>query len=254
MNEESRLLRKTGCPCGTSSDAFAIYSDGHGHCFSCDQHFSPRKVRAAGHDDIPEECMDTETEDRPRGDTRRGYPLRGTYNALGKRKLTEETAQRWKYMVAEFNGRSVQAATYCDPAGKPVAQKLRLPDKSFVWLGDRDKAAPLYGMWLWGDKGKRVIITEGELDTLTVSQIQGHKWPVVSVPDGAATAHKSIKKALDWLVGFDEVVLMFDNDEAGRRAIEKCVGILPPSPGRRKTSSPSSSSEPGRCGRRSPKW
>lgn len=226
--QESVLLRKTECLCGTSSDAFAIYSDGHAHCFRCEKSFSPAAVRRAGYSDLSEEGMTENDKPTTTRQGRRGYPLRGSYNALAKRRLTEETTSRWKYLVAEYNSRNVQVATYCDPSGVPVAQKLRLPDKSFIWIGERDKCAPLYGMWLWGDKGKRVIITEGEIDAMTVSQLQGHKWPVVSVPDGAPSAHKYIKKALDWLIGFDEVVLMFDNDEPGQKAVEKCVTLLPP--------------------------
>lgn len=223
---DSELLRKTACPCGTSSDALAVYSDGHGFCFRCEKPFTAGALRKAGYDDIPEGGMEEQDQQNTSG--KRDRRLTGTYAALSKRKLTEETAQKWKYMVAEFNGRNVQCANYCDENGKQVAQKLRLPDKSFVWLGDRDKATPLYGMWMWGDKGKKVIVTEGEIDAMTVSQMQGHKWPVVSVPDGAPSAHKAIKKALQWLNGFDEVVFMFDNDDPGQKAIEKCVPLLPP--------------------------
>ena len=157
-----------------------------------------------------------------------GFPLRGDCNALPKRKLTEETAKKWRYKVAEFNGRNVQCADVLDESGQLVAQKLRMPDKTFVWLGSKEKVTGLYGQWLWKDKGKKVIITEGEIDAMTVSQLQDHKWPVVSLTDGAAGAHKCIKKSLQWLTGFDQVVLMFDNDEAGQKAIEKCVGLFPP--------------------------
>jgi hypothetical protein len=54
-SEPIRELSKLPCPdthdkgCG-SSDAFTVYSDGHGHCFSCDDHYSPREVKAAGYD------------------------------------------------------------------------------------------------------------------------------------------------------------------------------------------------------------
>ena len=41
--------------------------------------------------------------------------------------------------------------------------------------------------------------------------------PVVSVPGGAHSAKKALAKQLNYLMGFDEVVLMFDGDEAGAR-------------------------------------
>ena len=33
---------------------------------------------------------------------------------------------------------------------------------------------------------------------------------------------------LDYLLGSDEIVLMFDNDEAGTNATSECVSLFPP--------------------------
>ena len=33
------VKRHISCPCGDSSDAYSIYSDGHGYCFSCSKYF-----------------------------------------------------------------------------------------------------------------------------------------------------------------------------------------------------------------------
>lgn len=73
-----------------------------------------------------------------------------------------------------------------------------------------------------------MVVTEGELDALSVSQAQDHKWPVVSLKNGAGSEAKALKEALPWLLGFDKVVLWFDNDEPGRKAVEKARTILPP--------------------------
>ena len=80
-----------------------------------------------------------------------------------------------------------------------------------------------------------VVITEGEIDALTVSQLQDHKWPVVSVPNGAAGAEKSLARELEWLNKFESVILMLDTDEPGSKAheavesaIEKCSALFPP--------------------------
>jgi twinkle protein len=51
---------------------------------------------------------------------------------------------------------------------------------------------------------------------------------MVSLPSGAAAARKSIQRALQWLQGYEEIVLFFDNDEAGRKAAEEAAGVLPP--------------------------
>jgi twinkle protein len=75
--------------------------------------------------------------------------------------------------------------------------------------------------------GKRVVITEGELDAASCSEAMPG-WPMVSLPSGAASARKSIQRAIPWLQGYEEIVLFFDNDEAGRKATEESASVLPP--------------------------
>lgn len=151
----------------------------------------------------------------------------GQATAIPKRSLTEETCAKWRYTVADYRGQKVQVANYIGEDGQVVAQKVRFASKDFEFLGDA-KHAGLYGQWLWRDKGKRVIITEGEIDALSVSQMQDHKWPVVSVKNGASGAKKDIQRALEWLEGFDEVVFMFDGDEPGQKAARECALLLSP--------------------------
>ncbi len=73
-----------------------------------------------------------------------------------------------------------------------------------------------------------VVVTEGEIDALSVSQIQGNKWPVVSVPNGAQGAAKAVARNLDYLMGFEKVIFLFDNDDPGHKAAQECAALLPP--------------------------
>lgn len=148
------------------------------------------------------------------------------YRPLTKRNISEETCAKWKYGVSTFNGKPVQIANYYRD-GAVVAQKVRFPDKSFMMLGD-GKNAPLYGQQLWREGGKNLCITEGEIDALSVSQLFGNKWPVVSIPNGAQSAAKAIKREYDWVCKFDTIILMFDMDDAGRKAALEVASILPP--------------------------
>ena len=83
-------------------------------------------------------------------------------------------------------------------------------------------------MHKWKGNQKMITITEGELDAMSVSKVQGNKWPVVSVPSGAKSAKKYIKKNLEYLESFEKVVLMFDNDEAGNIASIECAQLFSP--------------------------
>lgn len=143
---------------------------------------------------------------------------------LTQRLLNKDTCEKYKYFVGEYKGKPCQVACYYDSTGAICGQKVRFPDKSFIILGKVTSC--LYGSQLWS-KGKKIIITEGEIDCLTVSQLQGNQWPTVSIPNGAQAAKKAIEANLEYLSNFEEVILMFDMDDAGRKASKECAQILP---------------------------
>ena len=196
--------------CG-SSDALTVYSDGHTYCFSC---------HARGSSDDEYE-IPKQVEKKDNG------LLKGKAEALPARNITEETCRKWSYHIVDWHGRKTHAANYKTQDGVTVAQKLRTKDKEFPWKGVRKEFKGLYGQWLWPRGGRMVVVVEGELDALSVSQAQQNKWPVVALVDGAGSAKKGIKEALDYLGSFDKVVLLFDNDEPGREATDVAKKLLP---------------------------
>lgn len=149
--------------------------------------------------------------------------LKGDRVAIPTRGLTQETCEKWGYEVSKTD--QCHIANYRDGKGALVAQKIRRAGKQFSIIG-QGKNLPLYGQWLWGG-GKRLIITEGEIDALSMSQAQNNKWPVVSLPNGAQSAAKAISANYDWLDGFETIILMFDQDDPGRAAAEEAAAILP---------------------------
>ena len=211
MGEQSQCVTHAPCPRCKSVDNLAIYDDGHGWCFT------PNCGYRQQGDDVKENHI-----------IERKYEMefiKGESEALKKRGITKATVEKWGYQVGEFKGKIVQIANY-KKNGHVVAQKLRFPNKDFLFIGDT-KEAGLYGKHLW-EKGKMISIVEGELDALSVSQAQGNKWPVVSVPTGAAGAKKAIQNDLEYLENFESVILMFDQDEAGQSAIDDCVQLFSP--------------------------
>lgn len=211
--DESEFLRHEPCENCGSSDAKAVYSDGHAFCFSCNKHSKGDMTDAT---DTQEEHTSKST----------GF-VAGVARELSKRNITAETCRVWDYVVGKYNGQTVQIANYKDAQGATVAQKIRFANKDFVFVGDT-KNAGLYGMHLWRDGGKMVTVVEGEIDALSLSQVQGNKWAVVSIPTGAKGAKKAIQKNLEWLCKFESVVFMFDNDEHGIEAAKECAALLPP--------------------------
>ena len=206
MNE-SEYMYKTSCDSCGSSDANAVYSDGGKHCFSCG-------VTIKGGDTFEQS----------------GVPMKKGFNPSfieypkQIRGINKETLSLFTYGVT--NGK--HCTYYYDAEGNIVAEKYRGKDKQFGWSGDA-KSATMFGQNVWKPSEKiKLVITEGEIDALSVSQNQGNKYPVVSLPNGAASAKRDIKANYDYLSKFKEIVLMFDQDEAGRKAAKEVQGMFPP--------------------------
>lgn len=211
--ESGRVVDREPCPDCGSRDNLARYDDGSAYCFT----------PGCGHYEKP----DGETAERrqPRERVMADWII-GEACALPRRGLSLETCEKFGYVVGEHKGQPVQAANYRRD-GQIVMQKVRTADKRFWTIGD-DKQAGLYGQHLWPATGKRVVITEGEVDAMSVAQAFGLSWPVVSVPGGAGNAPAAIRRELKWLMGYDEVVLWFDNDEPGREATKQCAPLFKP--------------------------
>lgn len=209
---ESSFIRKEPCPACGSRDNLGRYSDGHGHCFGCD-YYEP----GDGSDPQPSRKKKMS----------RDLISGGEYRALSKRGITEETCRKFGYQIGHFKDQLVHIAPYHDDEGNLTAQKIRFADKTFTVTGNM-KPALLFGQSLWSGGGRKVVVTEGEIDAMSVSQVQGNKWPVVSIQNGAQAAKKALSAALEWLTTFEEVVLMFDMDEPGREAAAACAALFPP--------------------------
>lgn len=153
--------------------------------------------------------------------------IQGEYRDLIKRGIKEETCRFFGYQVGTFKDKSVHIAPYYSKSGEMVAQKIRFPDKEFTVLGDLKESSGFFGAKLWGG-GRKIVVTEGEIDAMSVSQVQGNKWPVISVPNGAQGAAKAIKQNLSYFDAFEEVVLMFDMDEPGTKAAQECAALFSP--------------------------
>ena len=204
---ESEFVTHIPCEVCGSRDNAAVYTDGHTYCFGCASY-----------------GQDAESvEAKPA--TLNTQLISGAYKHLSKRKITEATCRKFGYQIGVQNGDTVQLATYRNDRGQPVAQKVRTKDKKFSIVGDA-KAMTLFGSHLWSN-GKKIVVTEGEIDAMSVSQVQNNKWPTVSVPNGAQSAKKAIIKNYDYLTKFDEIILMFDDDKAGRNAALECAEVLP---------------------------
>lgn len=186
---------KLPCPNCPSSDAYHIYDDGHGYCFSCSTYVpSPNKKK---------------------------NDLTYTYEYLPYRGLTQDTLKFF------------DIKTKIDADGKPVSVGYRMPNgdykvrlldkKEFYWQKNPDNVgtAKATKPGLFGrDKfvrgsHKYVTITEGYEDAASLYQVL--QAPVVSV-HSASSAATDCAADYQWLNSFERVYLALDNDTPGRDA------------------------------------
>ena len=194
--------------CG-SSDALAVYSD-HVHCYSCDYHSKDTE----GHQEV-------ESSKYP-SDLVSG----GSFKSF--RHITEETCKHFNYRVKYNPNRKEEAhiAPYYDSEGILKAQHLRYPNKDLPWRGEPKEALPMFGQHKIRNKGgKMLVVCEGEIDTMSVSQAFGNKWPVVGIA-GVQSAKKIFKKYIELLESYETVVIAFDGDDAGKKASIECADLL----------------------------
>jgi len=149
-----------------------------------------------------------------------GYAIEGHE----ERGISQRVAKKYGMRV-EYNSKREPVA-YFYPYyrdGKIVAYKVRELPKTFRAEG-KLKDVELFGQNEFPGGGKMLVITEGEVDCLSVAEANvkngGKIFPTVSIPYGAKASVKSIIENRDWIRSFERVVLIFDNDEPGREGIQ----------------------------------
>lgn len=153
--------------------------------------------------------------------------LHGEAKTLKARAIPQEICKQYNYKVgSDASGANCQIATYYDKDKQPTAQKIRYKDKTFKFIG-APKESLMFGQQLFGSGGKKLTITEGELDALSVATAFEGKYPVVSIANGIQSAKKEVAKHLEWISSFEEIYIWFDNDEHGLRGLEEVINILP---------------------------
>ena len=167
------VKRHQPCLSCDSHDARQIYEDGTSFCFSCRSWFPPEG----------EEKVTTEKESTPspKG-TKKDLEEILTFGFRGfvERDIKKNICEHYGVRVS-YNS-SGEIDTHYYPYDNNTAFKVRKLPKDFKWVGNSTK---LFGLDRFEGGGKRLIITEGEIDALSMAQASFNKYqrfyPVVAL-------------------------------------------------------------------------
>jgi twinkle protein len=203
----SKFIKHCACPSCGSSDGNAQYEDGTTFCFVCRQY-----GKTEGDVDVPTKSkMTMVTLEQP-----------GEVTGIQERGIHRSTTQHYGVTCDSHH----HFYPYHNSDGSLIAYKKRsVEDKTFSIKGGF-KDSTLFGQSKFHSTGKYVTVTEGEIDALSVFQMTGSKWPVVSIKSGAQAALKDCKEQYEWLNGYENIVICFDADEPGVKASQQVAELF----------------------------
>lgn len=225
--------------CGSDKGLQVFEEEGKytGYCFSCSTYVAdPYGDKPAGYK--PKRISKSKEEIQAEIEEIGSYPTID----LPDRKLKKSSLEYFnvKIGLSEEDGKTPTLHYY--PyylQGDLKSYKARLIASKRMWNIGNSADVDFFG---WEQAvvagGKKLLITEGELDAVALYQIckeanagtrYAHFDPaVVSIPHGAAQAAKFIAKNLTKIRQvFKEIVLVFDMDEPGKKAVEDVLKIAP---------------------------
>lgn len=208
-----RSVGKEQCPqCGPEGDGagdnLILFEDGGKECFACGY----RELKNSS-----------------------STPFKhGSTIDIIDRRLNKTTCEKYGVEIFSFNGhlnkkeyvneRAVIMPIFKD--GKLIDQKIRLmANKQAQFWINSSKTNLMFGQGAFNpSKNISVVVTEGEFDAMTIYQETG--LPAVSVTKGSQGASKQLADNLQWLSEWKDVVLCFDSDEPGQKAIEDSLTVF----------------------------
>lgn len=224
--------------CGTRK-ALKVFAqdDGSvsGFCFACSTFVKDPYGDGRTVDTLPKRKEKTEEEIALEIAEVSSYPV----VSVAERKLRASTLEKFGAHVSMSEKDGITPTAIYWPVtkeGKHTGYHVKVLDKSCppYNIGDTRDCDLLNWENAKASGAYRLIVTEGPEDMASIDRIYEmhgdaeYHPAVVSLPHGAASAKKSLTKhAEDIRRLFKEVILCFDDDEAGHKAVEKAMLALP---------------------------
>lgn len=228
--------------CGTTKglQVFADESTGvvNGYCFACNTFVPNPYGEEKTIDDVELPAPKTQAEIDAEMAEVSGFPVLD----LPSRKLRASDLELFdvKIALSEEDGKTPYASYFpMEKDGQVTGYYVKtLGDRKFTWsIGDVKDCDPFGWSKALRSGAYRLIITEGLEDAVSVTKIYNRHMPekdreqwmpaVISLKNGVNSVSGLAKHAKTISSTFREVVLCFDNDEAGKAATLEALNILP---------------------------
>jgi len=220
LQESTWSEYKLPCPKCGGSDPVAKNKDGSAKCFSCGTFFS-------SYEEAIEGKVILKNNNYKKGSTFLSS-YTGVFGSLIDRGISETVAKKYGVRIVYNNSGEIAQHIYPYYNGNEiVGTKTRLvKDKDFRFHGTYEGTG-LFGEQLYTTGGRYLTITEGECDAMAIAEL-GIRSAVVSIKRGSAGSVKDIRESIEFVESFENVILCFDNDKAGRKAARQIARILKP--------------------------
>ena len=246
----AQFIKHTECKVCGSSDGKAIYEDGSHHCFVCGDTSVSQEYRSQLKDNRKkpsrvkstvgkEEIMEVKPSNKPviTEEQREEIKSETSVDPKGFRGITLETSKYFgcRYAYSANTGEVIEQYYVVTQEGQMTGYKIREVPKNFRSIGRTGADCELFGQFRFNRGGKYIVITEGEVDALSAYQMiadynktRGSTFETAVVsPTTGANSHKQIAGQYKFFDSFDNIILCYDNDKAGKEAIENVVKALP---------------------------
>jgi KaiC/GvpD/RAD55 family RecA-like ATPase len=239
------FIKHTECSACGSSDGKAIYNDGSWHCFVCrdtspsedfkaDNGKKPSKVKSTVKED-----MEVKPSNKPAITAEENARIKSETSASGKdfRGIRDDIYKMFgvRHAFSEETGEVTEQYYPCTQEGQLSGYKVREVPKNFYSKGRTGADCDLFMQFKFNRGGKYLLITEGEVDSLSAYQMlkdyatsknSDFETAVVSPTTGAGSK-KQIAAQYKFCDTFDNVILCYDMDKAGQEAAQEIIKYLP---------------------------
>ena len=217
MGKNTNFIKHINCEACGSSDANAVYSDGSAFCFSCKKTQPKDTQDTELQFNIVQTSLNLDEISELPVDTFRGISKKILYNSGVKVEYDEN--------------RNIISHYYPITVNKKIkAYKKRIvATKDFRVVG-KAEVPDLFNQVNCG-KRKNLVITEGEIDCLSLLEMLTKakaQFDVVSIVNGAQSARRNIASNLSFVNQYSKVYIAFDNDEPGIEASKDVAHIIKP--------------------------